>query len=141
MALQSLDQLLRSQQLTFAFVGVAPSVLLLYGVWGWLRRLYVGEGRNKGRRRRYFHSVRALEELLLKAPEDDVRMSDKDRGLLIVTTSGLRVWATGIGSANREVSSRTRPDIALSCRAGGAPMSRACRVQTCPVGWSGRGWI
>ncbi|KLT44268.1 NCA2-domain-containing protein [Cutaneotrichosporon oleaginosum] len=101
-ALQSLDQLLRSQQLTFAFVGVAPSVLLLYGIWGWLRRLYVGEGRKKGRRRRYFHSLRAIEELLLKAPEDDVRMSDKDRGLLIVTTSGLRVWAAGIGSGVRE---------------------------------------
>ncbi|GMK59437.1 hypothetical protein CspeluHIS016_0800430 [Cutaneotrichosporon spelunceum] len=101
-ALQSLDQLLRSQQLTFAFVGVAPSVLLLYGFCGWLQRVYAGEGRQKGRHRRYFHSLRAIEELLLKAPEDNALMSDKDRGLLIVTTSSLREWATGIGSAVRE---------------------------------------
>lgn len=93
-------------------------MLLLYGVFGWLRRIYAGEGRNKGRRRRYFHSLRAIEELLLKAPEDDVRMSDKDRGLLIVTTSGLRVWAAGIGSGVREVSSRTRLPT-LHCLAAG----------------------
>ncbi|BEI84160.1 hypothetical protein CcaverHIS002_0407640 [Cutaneotrichosporon cavernicola] len=82
-ALQGLDQLLRSQQLTFAVSTLAR----------------VGK---KGRRRRYFHSLRDIEELLLKAPEDDALMSDKDRGLLIVTTSGLRVWATGIGSGVRQ---------------------------------------
>lgn len=78
-------------------------MLVVYGVGSWLGNLYRGESRGRGRRRRYFHSLRSIEALLLKAPEDDARMSDRDRGMLIVTTSGLRVWATGIGSSLREV--------------------------------------
>ncbi|RSH79789.1 Nuclear control of ATPase protein 2 [Apiotrichum porosum] len=102
LSLESLDQLLRSQQLTFAFVGVAPSVLLLWGAWGWVSSLWTGENRGKSRRRRYFHGMRNVERLLLTAPEDEARMSDKDRGLIIVSVSGLRTWATGISSARRE---------------------------------------
>jgi nuclear-control-of-ATPase protein 2 len=58
LSLLSLDHLLRSQQLTFAFVGVAPSVLILYGLGGWLKGVWRGEQRGKGRRRRYFNGLR-----------------------------------------------------------------------------------
>jgi nuclear-control-of-ATPase protein 2 len=58
LSLLSLDHLLRSQQLTFAFVGVAPSVLILYGFGGWLKGVWRGEQRGKGRRRRYFNGLR-----------------------------------------------------------------------------------
>jgi hypothetical protein len=50
--------------------------------------------------------MRNVERLLLTAPEDEARMSDKDRGLIIVSVSGLRTWATGISSARREVGPR-----------------------------------
>ena len=38
-ALAGIDKLLRSQELTFGFVGVAPSLAVLYVVGGWLRGL------------------------------------------------------------------------------------------------------
>lgn len=38
-ALSGIDKLLRSQELTFGFVGVAPSLAVLYAVGGWLRTL------------------------------------------------------------------------------------------------------
>jgi len=58
LSLLSLDHLLRSQQLTFAFVGVAPSVLVLYGIGGYLRGVWKGEKRGKGRKRTYFNGLR-----------------------------------------------------------------------------------
>ncbi|KAL1407260.1 Nuclear control of ATPase protein 2 [Vanrija albida] len=101
-ALLQLDHLLRSQQLTFAFVGVAPSVLVVWALWGWLRGIVRGENRGKGRRRRYFNGMREVERLLIVSPEDNSRMSDRDRGTLIVSVSGLRTWAAGITSTRRE---------------------------------------
>lgn len=58
LSLLSLDHLLRSQQLTFAFVGVAPSVLVLYGFIGWARGVWRGDKRGKGRRRHYYNGLR-----------------------------------------------------------------------------------
>ncbi|WVR04733.1 hypothetical protein IAU60_001744 [Kwoniella sp. DSM 27419] len=102
LSLLSLDHLLRSQQLTFAFVGVAPSFLVLYGLGGWLRGVWRGEKRGKGRKREYFNGLRSIERLLITAPKDSQEMSDKDRGLLIVSVSGLRTWAAGLGGSGRE---------------------------------------
>jgi hypothetical protein len=49
-ALAGIDKLLRSQELTFAFVGVAPSLVVLYIAGGWLRSLvFNGDRRKKGR--------------------------------------------------------------------------------------------
>ncbi|ORX33993.1 ATP synthase regulation protein NCA2-domain-containing protein [Kockovaella imperatae] len=98
LSLLSLDHLLRSQQLTFAFVGVAPSVLILYGVGGWLRGFWRGEQRGKSRRKTYFYGLRDIERLLLVAPKKGEEMSVQDRGLLIVAVSGLRSWARGMGA-------------------------------------------
>jgi nuclear-control-of-ATPase protein 2 len=58
LSLLSLDHLLRSQQLTFAFVGIAPSLLILYGIGGYLGRVWRGENRGKRRRMRYFTGLR-----------------------------------------------------------------------------------
>lgn len=60
LSLLSLDHLLRSQQLTFAFVGLAPSLLVLYGLGGWMRGLWRGEKRGKGRKRSYFNGLRCV---------------------------------------------------------------------------------
>lgn len=59
LALSGIDHLLRSQELTFAFVGVAPSLLVLYLLSGWVRAFLSGAGglalggrsRAEGRRR------------------------------------------------------------------------------------------
>jgi nuclear-control-of-ATPase protein 2 len=102
LALERLDQLLRSQQLTFAFVGVAPSVLVLWGVWNWVVTSWRGEHRGKARVRRYFTGLRDVERILITAPEDDARLSNRDRGMIIVSVSGLRTWAVGMGSSTRQ---------------------------------------
>jgi nuclear-control-of-ATPase protein 2 len=45
--LSGIDKLLKSQELTFAFVGVAPALAIVYVVAGYLRRLWSG-GRGRG---------------------------------------------------------------------------------------------
>ncbi|KAG9049456.1 Nuclear control of ATPase protein 2 [Tulasnella sp. UAMH 9824] len=48
LALTGIDRLLQSQQLTFAFVGVAPSLAILYIFGGWFRSTILGAS-GKGR--------------------------------------------------------------------------------------------
>ncbi|KIR60442.1 hypothetical protein I314_03737 [Cryptococcus bacillisporus CA1873] len=100
LSLLSLDHLLRSQQLTFAFVGLAPSLLILYGFGGWLQGIWKGEKRGKSRRRAYFHSLRSIERLLITSPDGE--MTHRDRGLLIISVSNLRSWAVVLGASKRE---------------------------------------
>ncbi|WWC59570.1 uncharacterized protein I303_102126 [Kwoniella dejecticola CBS 10117] len=102
LSLLSLDHLLRSQQLTFAFVGLAPSLLVLYGLGGWLRGVWRGEKRGKARKKQYFNGLRSIERLLITSPKDVQEMSDRDRGLVIISVSSLRTWATGLSGSSRE---------------------------------------
>lgn len=54
-ALSGIDRLLKSQELTFAFVGVAPALAIVYAVLGSADRLWGaigGKGHLGGRQRR-----------------------------------------------------------------------------------------
>ena len=54
-ALSGIDRLLKSQELTFAFVGVAPALAIVYTVLGSADRLWgviAGKGHLGGRQRR-----------------------------------------------------------------------------------------
>jgi len=54
-ALSGIDKLLKSQELTFAFVGVAPVIAITYAVSGLLMRIWEGGrgiGKYGGRHRR-----------------------------------------------------------------------------------------
>ena len=54
-ALSGIDKLLKSQELTFAFVGVAPVIAITYAVGGLLARIWEGGrgiGKYGGRHRR-----------------------------------------------------------------------------------------
>lgn len=101
LSLLSLDHLLKSQQLTFAFVGLAPSLLVLYGLGGWLRGLWTGEKRGKSRRQAYATALRDVERLVLTSSSGD-SMVDKDRGLLLLSVGRMRHWAGGLTGASRE---------------------------------------
>ena len=65
-----IDKLLRSQELTFAFVGVAPALAVVYAFVGYLRNLWSG-GRGRGRyggkakRGSVWLTVRSVSSLLL----------------------------------------------------------------------------
>ncbi|KZP31535.1 NCA2-domain-containing protein [Athelia psychrophila] len=72
-ALAGIDKLLKSQELTFAFVGVAPAFAVVYGVGGYLRALWSGgrgRGRHGGSRRRaaVWAAMRRIERLLVYQP-------------------------------------------------------------------------
>jgi nuclear-control-of-ATPase protein 2 len=52
-ALTGIDRLLKSQELTFAFIGVAPAFAIVYVVGGFLRRLvFGGRARHGGKLRK-----------------------------------------------------------------------------------------
>lgn len=54
-ALSGIDKLLKSQELTFAFVGVAPVIAIIYAVGGLLAQAWEGSkgiGKYGGRQRR-----------------------------------------------------------------------------------------
>lgn len=113
-ALTGIDKLLRSQELTFAFVGVAPALSLVYVVGGYLGSLYAGtssHGRLGGRRRRMaaWSAMRRIERLLITQPR--ARHSQEGHtqaeppegtkgalphltaGLLLLSVSSLRQYA------------------------------------------------
>ncbi|KAG8850338.1 Nuclear control of ATPase protein 2 [Serendipita sp. 411] len=72
-ALSGIDKLLRSQELTFGFVGVAPALAVVYLSFGWLIDFWRG-GRGRGKfggkrqRRRVWNGMRRIEKLLISPP-------------------------------------------------------------------------
>ncbi|KAJ8463862.1 hypothetical protein ONZ51_g9973 [Trametes cubensis] len=73
-ALSGIDKLLKSQELTFAFVGVAPALAIVYAFAGYTRNLWTGgrgRGRYGGRAKRgsVWLTVRRIERLLIAQPD------------------------------------------------------------------------
>ncbi|KAH9924282.1 NCA2-domain-containing protein [Epithele typhae] len=72
-ALSGIDKLLKSQELTFAFVGVAPALTILYAAAGYIGTVLSG-GRGRGRyggkarRSSVWLTMRRLERLLVSEP-------------------------------------------------------------------------
>ncbi|KAK1232830.1 Nuclear control of ATPase protein 2 [Marasmius sp. AFHP31] len=95
-ALAGIDRLLKSQELTFAFVGVAPALSVLYLTLGYLQRLWVG-GRGKGRyggkhqRAHVLFAMRRIERLLIR--EQDRQVSSLTAGLLMLSVARLQSYA------------------------------------------------
>ncbi|KAH7885316.1 NCA2-domain-containing protein [Phlebopus sp. FC_14] len=111
-ALAGIDRLLKSQELTFAFVGVAPAFAVVYVVGGFLTSLVLGgSGRYGGRHRRLsvWLAMRRIERLLLFQPKSPHRDGVGDRpldaqpfsdsippltsGLLVLSLTHLRHYA------------------------------------------------
>ncbi|THH20087.1 hypothetical protein EW146_g1208 [Bondarzewia mesenterica] len=115
--LTGIDRLLKSQELTFAFVGVAPALAILYVTSGYLRELWSGgrgRGRYGGKRKRAaaWLTMRRVERLLISQPQAPGRRSlsvaqhprrtDTEgkptippltSGLLLISLSSLRRYA------------------------------------------------
>lgn len=115
-ALAGIDKLLKSQELTFAFVGVAPALSLVYVTGGYLRGLFAGASRYGhlgGTRRRTaaWLAMRRIERLLITQPhahghKHRARAMHEDEdggrrgaiphltaGLLLLSVSSLRQYA------------------------------------------------
>ncbi|KIY45660.1 NCA2-domain-containing protein [Fistulina hepatica ATCC 64428] len=112
-ALTGIDRLLKSQELTFGFVGVAPSLLVLYLVLGYLGSMWRGGTSHGSRRRRAFsyftdYGYRRVERLLLTAEsflEDVGDLEDpgfsRDTKLKIIERMW-RSWAGVLGWGTKE---------------------------------------
>ncbi|KAI6123925.1 NCA2-domain-containing protein [Pisolithus croceorrhizus] len=105
-ALAGIDKLLKSQELTFAFVGVAPAFAVVYTIGGSLNRLLFGRRAKYGGKRKrqsVWLAVRRVERLLLFQPKSLINHGDEDRpsdvippltsGLLVLSLTHLRKYA------------------------------------------------
>ncbi|KAK4058676.1 Nuclear control of ATPase protein 2 [Microbotryomycetes sp. JL221] len=97
-AVTGVESMLKSQQLTFGFVGVAPSLLVLYVVGRWFKGLMRTDGgKKKARehRRKCWMTMREL-DLLLSPPRKTPSSSSPamTQGLLILSLASLRSYAT-----------------------------------------------
>ncbi|KAA1469896.1 NCA2-domain-containing protein [Dentipellis sp. KUC8613] len=108
-ALDGIDKLLKSQELTFAFVGVAPALAIVYVAGGYARNVWSG-GRGRGRyggktrRAAVWQAMRRIERLLISQPRTHnhhghrLGQNVKDKhaipplttGLLLLSVSALR---------------------------------------------------
>ncbi|PBK74841.1 NCA2-domain-containing protein [Armillaria solidipes] len=99
-ALFGIDKLLKSQELTFAFVGVAPAFGIVYLLGGYLSRVWAG-GRGRGRyggkhkRTSVWFIMRRIERLLTSGPQHTTYgqgVSPLTAGLLLVSVAYLRAY-------------------------------------------------
>lgn len=114
-ALSGIDKLLRSQELTFGFVGVAPALAIVYLATDWMWGIWRG-GRGRGRyggkkqRRKVWSTMRRIEKLLILQPK--VR-DDEQLGKLMGAYQAVRIspLATEGRLRNREAYSEEREEI------------------------------
>ncbi|EJC98511.1 NCA2-domain-containing protein [Fomitiporia mediterranea MF3/22] len=112
-ALSGIDKLLKSQELTFAFVGVAPALAIVYAAFSGVRGLWTGGRGGKrfgGRREREgaWLAIRRVERLLIISPNDtrtsegsavsgnvppDSTLPHLTSGLLLIAVARLREFA------------------------------------------------
>lgn len=95
LATDGIEKMLRSQQLTFAFVGVAPSMLVLVGLGKWAHNLVRSDASSyssKQIRRRNWVTVREIDALLSPAPSDKSSPA-RTQGLLLLSLQALRTHA------------------------------------------------
>ncbi|KAF8635828.1 hypothetical protein AX15_000027 [Amanita polypyramis BW_CC] len=108
--LTGIDRLLKSQELTFAFVGVAPAFAIVYLVGGSIVSLYTG-GRGRGKyggkakRIAVWNIMRRIERLLISQPtrtssqkidakiDSTTAIAPLTSGLLLLAVARLRMYA------------------------------------------------
>lgn len=106
-AIGGIDSLLKSQELLFGFVGIAPGVLISYFVVQWLRGTFGGRRgiRQKKQQGEAVRTLRNIDRTLTDStPTDSGIMSYKDYGLLLCEGYVLRRRAAKVipGSVQRE---------------------------------------
>ncbi|KAI1618490.1 ATP synthase regulation protein NCA2-domain-containing protein [Exophiala viscosa] len=92
-AIGGIDSLLKSQELLFGFVGIAPGVLISYALVQWLRSAFGGrEGPRQGKRKgEAIRLIRNIDRTLTNSDlDDDGIISEENHGLLLCETHLLR---------------------------------------------------
>jgi nuclear control of ATPase protein 2 len=106
-AIGGIDSLLKSQELLFGFVGIAPGVLISYFVVQWLRNTFGGRRglRQKQQQGETVRLLRNIDRTLTSCtPTENGILSYKDHGLLLCEGNVLRQRALKAlpGSVQRE---------------------------------------
>ncbi|KDR79488.1 hypothetical protein GALMADRAFT_243589 [Galerina marginata CBS 339.88] len=102
-ALTGIDRLLKSQELTFAFVGVAPALAIVWAFTGVIARAWNGGGDRYGgrkKRRGVWQRMRRIERILILQPSNTQTSSESQApiaplptGLLILSLTRVRSYA------------------------------------------------
>jgi len=106
-AIGGIDALLKSQELLFGFVGIAPGVLISFAVFRWLGGLF-GSRKGLNRIKQQGDTIRLLRNidrtLNNSSPTNDGMLSYKDHGLLLCEVHLLRERAAAVlpGNVHRE---------------------------------------
>ena len=106
-AIGGIDALLKSQELLFGFVGIAPGVLISFAVFRWLGGLF-GSRKGLNRIKQQGDTIRLLRNidrtLNNSSPTNDGMLSYKDHGLLLCEVHLLRERAATVlpGNVHRE---------------------------------------
>ncbi|KAI0632031.1 NCA2-domain-containing protein [Trametes polyzona] len=130
-ALSGIDKLLKSQELTFAFVGVAPALAIVYALAGYVRNLWTGgkgRGRYGGKAKRgsVWLTMRRIERLLIAQPDSHhhrahpAALGDRSpsavspltSGLLLLSVTHLRKYAETTLPANSRLREGFLEDVA-----------------------------
>ncbi|KAL9632632.1 MAG: hypothetical protein Q9164_005198 [Protoblastenia rupestris] len=106
-AVGGIDNLLKSQELVFGFVGLTPSVLVVLGASRWLSGVYAGRrGRvNSQKQGSLIRPLRNIDRILSAAtPSNQGMLSYKEHGLLLCEVHVLRQRAQKVlpGELNNE---------------------------------------
>ncbi|KAI1793265.1 NCA2-domain-containing protein [Ganoderma leucocontextum] len=163
-ALSGIDKLLKSQELTFAFVGVAPALAIVYGFSSNLQRLWSGgKGRgrygSKAKRVGVWSDMRRIERLLIsqphprhtrphpvpaleKAAASATSVSPLTSGLLLLSVTHLRKYAETALPANsrlregflEDVTDLENPSLGRADKL--RVVDRMWRSWDEPLGWS-----
>ena len=98
-ALGGIDNLLKSQELVFGFVGLTPGVLVCLGLFHWLNSVVTGrrgkaEGKKQGSMTRLLRNIDRV--LIGSTPSENGVLSYKDHGMLLCEVHILRQRARRI---------------------------------------------
>ncbi|GAA6059532.1 hypothetical protein JCM10212_006030 [Sporobolomyces blumeae] len=96
LAMDGIEKMLKSQQLTFGFVGVAPSMLVLVALGRWVRGMVRSDGgakRKSEERKKCWLVMRQLDLLLSPPRPTDSLTPATTQGLILLSLSSLRSYA------------------------------------------------
>ncbi|GAA6012507.1 hypothetical protein JCM11491_004355 [Sporobolomyces phaffii] len=96
LAMDGIEKMLKSQQLTFGFVGVAPSMLILVAFGRWARNMTRSDGgakRKAEERKKCWMVVRQLDLLLSPPRPSQTLTASTTQGLVLLSLSSLRSYA------------------------------------------------
>lgn len=89
-AVGGIDNLLKSQELVFGFVGLTPGVLVCFGLSRWLSGVFAGSSRSS-KQGSMIRILRNIDRTLIgSTPSENGMLSFKDRGMLLCEAHVLR---------------------------------------------------